>query len=145
MDKQPKIVILSAPTQAAFEVIVPFDRVTGKVYLNAIGATRNEAELPFAAGAIEMSEEELDSLDFIPSALMMALGSEPDPTLFPVSVPIDRETGKPLLSATGSNDTEARVNLDFLNKDADAYSFASCGIKMPQLLESQPSQVKLGQ
>jgi hypothetical protein len=83
----------------------------------------------------------MDNLDFIESKLVLVYGSEPDFGLFPVSVPIDRHSGMPLLSATGSSDEEARGYLNFLNKDA--YLILATGIEMPRLLENQSDLTKL--
>ncbi len=128
----------------SFEIVVPFDRVSGRVYLNAIGANRAEAERPFACGAVEMSAEEIENLDFTTSRLQIAAGDDLDPRFFPVSVPMHRVSALPVLAAIGSNDTEATVNLDFLNEDAADYYFASAGIEMTQLLELQATQLKIG-
>jgi hypothetical protein len=127
----------------SIQVIVPFDRVTGHVYLNAIGATVDEAKSPFTVGAIEMTEEETENLDFIESRLVIGAAEHVGDVLFPVSVPVHGQTAVPLLSAIGSSATEAAVNIAFVNEDADDFVIVSGGIEMPVLLPKN-GPLKLG-
>lgn len=114
-----------------FGIVVPFDRVTGRVYLNGVGGSRGEAEAPFELGAIEMTEDEAAQLDFIEATLFVFETPAGDSDMFPCVVPVHRKTGSPLLSAIGSNEAEAEANISFSNEDVDDYALMPGGIVMP--------------
>jgi len=124
------------------KICVPFDRRTGEVYLNAIGSNEDEAMKPFVDGCFESIR--LDDLDFIGCVeAELITGCDIHEGLFPVSLPCSKETGKPELSAIGSNADEARVNLGYVGLDEEDYLFEAAGIRMPLLqIEHLHSPIK---
>lgn len=124
------------------KISVPFDRRTGDVYLNAIGSNEDEALKPFVDGCFEGIR--LDDLEFIGCVeAELITGCDIPDDLFPVSLPFSKETGKPELTAIGSNADEARVNLGYIGLDEEDYLFEAAGIRMPPLqIEHLPSPIK---
>jgi hypothetical protein len=129
-----------SPSQP-IEVVIPYDRETGRVYLNAIGANVHEAME--ALRAISLDEDAHDRIDTINASLEFSEAALQQADLFPVHVPFDRETGAIFIAGIGSNYTEALVNLDFWNQDQGNFAILRASLVMPQMILKEAETPKL--
>lgn len=106
--------------------MVPYEIDTGKVFLNAIGSNQETAAKPFVDGAFEAYNE----IDFATAELILVEGiSELDQSLFPCIVPLD-SSGVPFLEGIGSSATEARINVEYANREPGEFSYHTGALKM---------------
>lgn len=110
-------------------VLVPYDSNTGTVYLNACG--QDESEACHALSAIDLNEDEWEAVRLVEAKIDFSEDAKLLSNLFPVAVPINTHTGKPLLLGIGHNLREAEANLAFANGDEEAHHFIWGMMQMP--------------
>ncbi len=125
-----------------YEVVIPYDAGVGHVFLNAIGASEEEA----LAGlrAIELDDEVANRIETIQATLDFSDAAALRSDLFPVCVPVHRGTGEIFAAGIGSSTTEAEVNLDFWSKDQDDYTLVSASLVMPKILPESKLRTTFG-
>lgn len=125
----PKTFVSHVHSETVVEVLVPRAGDTGKPYLDALGATREESMAHFTRyGRYDLTLSEIFHLEFDPARIFFGGATSLRSDLYPVVLPFSKENGVPLVKGVSSTSSDCVALIRMMGGDPYAFEYQSAGL-----------------